>query len=141
MNVYLETSALVQRIVVRQPALKEWGQWGQAFTSDLTRVEALRTLDRYRLEGAFDDVEISAKRAELKFILSAAERMAVTAEVLEKASQSYPTVIGALDAIHLATALLKEDEIEGELVFLTHDRQLGIAARALGFDVRGVANL
>jgi hypothetical protein len=42
--------------------------------------------------------------------------------------------VKTLDAIHLATALLW-DEQAGEIVFLTLDRQLANAARACGLTV------
>jgi hypothetical protein len=42
--------------------------------------------------------------------------------------------VKTLDAIHLATALLWAEHA-GEIVFLTHDRQLATAARACGLAV------
>ena len=43
-----------------------------------------------------------------------------------------------LDAIHLATALIWRDRIGPISTMATHDSALGIAARAFGFEVRGV---
>jgi predicted nucleic acid-binding protein len=51
--------------------------------------------------------------------------------VLTRAAGPMPTVVGSLDAIHLATAL------EPGFVLLTHDKQLARAARASGLDVGG----
>lgn len=45
-------------------------------------------------------------------------------------------MIGSLDAIHLASALLVRPEF-GDLSFATHDRELGLAARAVGLPVQG----
>lgn len=139
MNVYLETSVIVRQLVDQPQPIRDWGAWGRAFTSALTRVEGMRALDRLRLEGRFDDAEIAAKRAELGEMLTAFDSVAIGPAVLARAAQPFATAVRTLDAVHLATAQLAEDELEGELVFLTHDRRLGIAARALGFDVRGVA--
>jgi len=47
-------------------------------------------------------------------------------------------VIGSLDAIHLASALLVRPELD-QLSFATHDRELGLAARSVGFQVSGVS--
>ncbi len=44
---------------------------------------------------------------------------------------------GALDAIHLATALTWRDQIDASLIVATHDGALALAARAFGFEVRG----
>jgi hypothetical protein len=52
--------------------------------------------------------------------------------VKTRAADSFPTIIGTLDAIHLATALLWQ-EIAGESVSIwTHDRQLALCASAMG---------
>jgi len=64
--------------------------------------------------------------------------VALDSIVLERAVEPFPTGLGSLDAIHLASALLARDSVEG-LVFATHDDQLGTAARATGFQVRGVS--
>jgi hypothetical protein len=45
--------------------------------------------------------------------------------------------LGSLDAIHLATAELWRETRGQEIVFATHDRALGLGARASGFKVIG----
>ena len=57
--------------------------------------------------------------------------------MLGRAADPFPTTLGSLDAIHLASALLVRDELEG-LAFATHDDELGTAARATGFEVYGL---
>ena len=57
--------------------------------------------------------------------------------VLARAADPFPTMVGSLDAIHLASALLIRDDFE-DLGFATHDQGLGTAARATGFAVHGV---
>ena len=47
-------------------------------------------------------------------------------------------MLGSLDAIHLASALLIRDSFEG-LALATHDREVAMAARAEGFRVHGSA--
>jgi len=58
-------------------------------------------------------------------------------QVFQRASETFPTVVGTLDAIHLATALSIR-EIENVEVLLTHDSQLATAAKSLGFEVMGI---
>jgi hypothetical protein len=60
----------------------------------------------------------------------------VTNQILQRASEAFPTVVGTLDGIHLATALSIR-EIESIEFLLTHDFQLATAARSLGFEVTG----
>jgi hypothetical protein len=57
-------------------------------------------------------------------------------QVLERAADPFPTMLGSLDAIHLASALLVRDSFE-ELSVATHDHELAVAARAEGFRVHG----
>jgi hypothetical protein len=61
----------------------------------------------------------------------------MTDSVLARAADPFPTDLGSLDAIHLATALELRHEFP-TLTFATHDRQLAIAALAMGFEVLGV---
>jgi hypothetical protein len=46
-------------------------------------------------------------------------------------------VLGSLDAVHLASALLIRPDIP-DLAFATHDVELGTAARAMDFEVLGI---
>ena len=62
----------------------------------------------------------------------------LTEPVLRRASGPFPTVVGTLDALHLATALaLGEVGIE-DLVFATHDERQARAAAAVGLSVIGL---
>ena len=65
-------------------------------------------------------------------------RLGVSRSVLTRAGESLPLPVKTLDAIHLATALQWRERRAPDLVFATHDRQLGRAASALGFPVIGV---
>jgi hypothetical protein len=56
-----------------------------------------------------------------------------------RAAQPMPTELGTLDAIHLATALLRRETAGADLVMATHDAALGFAARAYGLPVVGVS--
>ena len=60
----------------------------------------------------------------------------IEAGVLERAEEPFPTLLGSLDALHLATALLTRSQVP-ELLFATHDGGLATAARAVGFSVLG----
>jgi predicted nucleic acid-binding protein len=138
MKAYLDTSVILRKLLGEPGALKEWGLWEEGCTSELTRVESLRVLDRLRLQGSLDDDEVSEKMQLLREILETTDLIALDSTILDRAAQSYPTVIGALDAIHLASALLYLEHKKEKLLFMTHDHRLGIAAQALGFETRGL---
>jgi predicted nucleic acid-binding protein len=137
MTVYVDTS-VVLRILLREPnPVRIWGQWNKAYSSALWRVEALRTVDRLRLTHEISDSEVAELVREIKITHETFAIHPVTSQIFQRASETFPTVVGTLDAIHLATALSIR-EIENIDYLLTHDSQLATAARSLGFDVMGM---
>jgi len=78
------------------------------------------------MENAASDLKIIPAKREL------------TQSILNRASQSFLTPLGTLDAVHLATALRLVEASGIELTFLTHDTELATAARSMSFSVKGV---
>jgi predicted nucleic acid-binding protein len=133
-KVYIDSSVLL-RIVMSQPdRLKEWRGIERPVSSELIRVECLRTIDRLRLAARLDDDDISFRREAALEHLSRFDLIAMDSGVLERAAEPFPTALGTLDALHLASALVARREIP-DLRFATHDRELATAARATGFEV------
>ena len=94
--------------------------------------------DRLRLQAAFSDAELAELHRLMLAAFKALDFVRLSRAVLHRAASPFPTVLGTLDAIHLATALLWMEEKGGELTFLTHDSQLATAARACGLDVHTI---
>lgn len=138
MNVYVDSSVLL-RIVLGEPdRLRIWPTITNAVSSELIRLECLRTIDRARIRLGLEDRRIAKYRADVLEAVDAFSLVALDSIVLERASEPFPTALGSLDAIHLASALLIRDDLDG-LAFATHDDDLGTAARATGFQVHGMA--
>jgi len=137
MTAYIDTSVVLRALLIQPGPRPNLQRWSRLCTSALLGVEARRTLDRMRLLGMLTDAQRAAAAAALETALEALDVAPVTAAVLECAGQPFPTVIGTLDAIHLATAVLLDRE-EPIGTFLTHDRQLALAAQSAGFAVEGV---
>jgi predicted nucleic acid-binding protein len=134
---YLDAS-VVLRLVLREPKpLAEWKKLTGAVASALTEVECLRTLDRLTRAGALSGDGLAERRAAVYDLLGGTEVVDIGRTILKRASEQFPTPLGTLDAIHLATAIAWRDFREQELLFATHDRLLGTAARAMGFRVSG----
>lgn len=138
MIVYLDTSILLRILLGQGPALKEWGAWERAYTTELTGVEARRAIDRLRLEGALDDAGVVAAQEELTALETSIGRIRLSRVVLRRASLPMATAVKTLDALHLAGALLFQERRGVSMVFATHDTQQATAARALGFSCIGV---
>ena len=137
MIAYLDASTLLRVVLTQRGALAEWPDIRRCVTSALTEVECLRTIDRLRLKSHVSDEHVAALRETVYRILERCEVVSVTDAVLRHAARPLPTLLGTLDAIHLATAVLWRDQAEVALTVATHDVALGTAARALGLHVVG----
>ncbi len=125
------------RVALGEPhRLRIWPKITTAVSSELIRLECLRTIDRARIRLGLGDELVAKHRSEVLEAVDAFSLVALDSIVLERASDPFPTLLGSLDAIHLASALLIQDEFDG-LEFATHDHALGTAARATGFSVHG----
>jgi hypothetical protein len=136
LNVYVDSSVLL-RVVLGEPRrLRIWSRIETPVASELIRLECLRTIDRARIRFRLDDAEVAVRRAAVLEAIETFDLVPVQPAVLERAADPFPTQLGALDAIHLASALLVRDRFE-ELVLATHDEALALAAASVGFRVYG----
>lgn len=136
MNVYVDSSVLLRVVLGEPEPLAVWRRIDRAVSSEIIRLECLRTIDRARHELRLPDEAVSQTRGDVLDALDGFGLIGLTAQVLERAAEPFPTLIGSLDAIHLTSALLVRQQYE-DLQFATHDRQLALAARASGFAVMG----
>lgn len=135
MNVFVDTSVVLRYLLGQADVVDCWGQWEQAFVSDLIRTEFYRTIDRLRLQGEITDADRVQLGLDFVSFFRTCHRVPVGEKVLARAEQPFPTVIGTLDAIHLATLLLVQQATGHEITLLTHDLQLARAALACGVPV------
>jgi len=132
-------SSVVLRLVLNQPGqLAEWKKIVTAVTCGLLEVECLRTLDRLKVLGHITAEDVARRRETVYRFLEAMEIVDLSASVLRRAGQSISVPLGSLDAIHLASAEAWREARGMEPVIATHDRQLGLAARASGFRITGL---
>ena len=139
MNAYLDSSALL-RIILREPGaleLKELRSCESIISSELLAIECPRTIDRLRLQKSLSTEEAASRFAVVREWLEAVDLVLLQRPILSRASEPFPTPLGTLDALHLATALVWRDRTQQELVMATHDGGLAIAARAFGIQVLG----
>ena len=137
MNVYVDLSVLLRVILGEPGRLGSWRQIDVAVSSELIRLECLRTIDRARIQLRLGDEAVAQHRADALEAIDSMDLVPLASNVLERAAEPFPTSIGSLDALHLATALIARDQYD-TLRFATHDQALGIAARAMGFAVEGL---
>jgi predicted nucleic acid-binding protein len=133
-DAYVDSSVLLRVVFGERGRLAQWAEIQRPVASELIRVECLRTLDRARIAERLADGDVARVREDLLAVLDSIALVRLDAAVLARAAEPFPTLVGTLDAIHLASALLAR-EVSGDLRLATHDRELEIAARALGFMV------
>ncbi len=138
MNVYIDSSIVMRRLRREAAPVRAWGEWDRAYASLLLRVEIFRAIDRIRLAGRLDDRGIVEMLGDARGMLESIALVPLSDPILERASQSFLTALGTLDALHLATALRLVESGATELTFLTHDTELATAARSMNFEVEGV---
>lgn len=90
-----------------------------------------------RVRSGWTPVQVAAAVQDLRERLDALDEISLSEEVLNLATRPFPVVVDTLDAIHLASALLWRKRHAEPIHFLTHDRRLGIAARAVGLEASG----
>lgn len=139
MIAYLDSSVFLRLVLGQKDQLAEWPTLTAGVTSALTQVECLRTLDRLRLQRTLPEAVIESRQTVLH-LLRSVEIVEITPAILYRATQPMPAVLGTLDAIHVATALLWSELTKTRLVLATHDRGMARAASASGFTVFGVAS-
>jgi uncharacterized protein len=123
---YVDTSAFLKLVVQEEhsEALRRWAEANEdgLFSSDLMRVEALRSARRHSLPA------LAATREALDVVTL----LPVARAAYDLAAELDPKILRALDALHLAVALSVGDELEG---IATYDDRLASAAALHGVRV------
>ena len=136
MRVYVDSSAVLRHILNDDPALGTVATHDVAGSSDLLLIECQRVLQRERMAAHLDDQQYSESLVLLETILDSLYLIELGPAVKRRAAGPFPTVIGTLDAIHLASAILWEEaEPNSDFSILTYDKRLALCARALGVRV------
>lgn len=138
MNCYVDSSAVLRKLLRQSDSLREWPQIKKPISNRLLRLECLRTVDRLRLFGELTDDQTAEYRSRLQETLSEMGFLPITDAIMRRAEEPFATPLGTLDSIHLATAILWREKHGDIFSFATHDKELGTAAKAHGFKVIGI---
>jgi len=134
-RVYVDSSVVLGHLLARNRTLSA-ASAQIAGSSDLLMIECHRVLQRERMSGHMDDHLYSEAVGLLEGIVDLLAIIEMGPAVKRRAAGPFPTVIGTLDAIHLASAILWQEMDSGsEVHLLTLDKQLALCARAVGIEV------
>jgi predicted nucleic acid-binding protein len=134
---YLDPSVILSRLFNQKPEFHHWDQITHAVTSELLVLECKRTIDRAVKQSAISSEKHLQLLRSLQTVLDGVSLIRLTPTVLDRAAQPFSFVIRTLDAIHLVSAQLYEEEKRDGTVFCTHDAQLRTAAGLVGFKTLG----
>ena len=133
---YVDSSVVLRYLLVQDTAFNQTSKFATVGSSELLFIECNRVLDRYRLENQISDAELAELKQILQGIVDGLHVIELTESVKIKAAGSFPTVIGTLDALHLASLLLWSESIpEERFVLFSADQHMKICAAALGVAV------
>lgn len=138
MTCYVESSAVLAWLLGEArggPVAAQLEAADLVLTSELTLVEVDRALHRSVATGAMVAPEAERIREQLGATTTEWAIEPVSAAVVDRARRSFPhDAIRALDAIHLATAVVVASSV-GDLDVLSLDERIRSNATALGFRV------
>jgi len=130
---YVDSSVVLRYLLMHDSVFTRSSQFDLVGSSELLIIECNRVLDRYRLENQITDAELAEVKQRFERIVGGLHIIELTQSVKTRAAGSFPTVIGTLDALHLASLLLwKESASEERFLLLSADQQMLTCAAALG---------
>lgn len=137
---YFDSSVLLRYSIGHVEALRDLSRYASnAYSSVISRVECLRVIDRWRLTREVSDERLVEVRSACLKLLGGLRLVDIDAGIIEIASQTFPIALKSLDAVHLATVMRLKLQMTADVVVLTHDQKLALAATALGLDVVGTS--
>ena len=136
-STYLDTSIILRHILGEPGVYPKLNAFEKHFSSELMVIEARRAIDRLRILKNWQSEEIALRVQLLTEFEEAISMIPLQATILRRAAEPFPTVVGTLDALHIASALLAQVHVQSSLSFLTHDKRQGLAAQASGLKAEG----
>lgn len=138
MILYAESSAVLAWLLGQnsgEPVRLALTRARHVVSSDLTRLECQRAISRLVAGGVLGEADAKTVRSRFAQERVRWTRVTIADEVIERSGDVFPVEpVRALDAIHLASALLVREE-EASLVMLSLDDRVRRNADALGIEV------
>lgn len=136
-HAYVDASAVLRVLLGERGARAPMGRRTPWVSSRIVEIELHRALDRARLLDVLTDAELATKSKELQDLVRRLHLIPLSDDVAGIASSPFSVSLRALDAVHVASALVFAAEV-GPVHFWTHDRRQANAALSRGLEVRGV---
>jgi len=133
---FVDTSVVLRFVLEGDISLHQAFAATVTACSELLWIESMRVAQRLRLDGALSDQGLAEAVSRIAACYASFRVYLLDDEIKQAAAGPFPTVIGTLDALHLACARRAAGQYPGEtLLIFSYDRQMNLCARALGFSV------
>jgi predicted nucleic acid-binding protein len=137
MIAYIDSSIVVRHLFGEGHHPVRLSEISIGISSELLRLECLRTLDRFRLRGKREEQQYLEASSALNEILSRIHLIEMSRSILHRAGEPFTKPIATLDAIHLATCLIFAENSPTAPTLCSYDKELLTAAQFMGLSVRG----
>ena len=131
---FVDTSVVLRFVLEGDISLHQAFAGTVAACSELLWIESMRVAQRLRLDGVLGDKDLAEAVSRIAACYASFRVYLLDEEIKHAAAGPFPTVIGTLDALHLACARRCARHNPGETLLLySYDKQMNLCARALGF--------
>ena len=134
MTAFVDTSVVLRYVMEGDISLHQAFAATVTACSELLWIESMRVVQRLRLDAALSDQALAEAVSRITACYASFRVYLLDDEIRQAAAGPFPTVIGTLDAMHLACARRCARHFPDEaLLVFSYDRQMNLCARALGF--------
>ena len=131
MTAYLDSSVLLRHILLGEEPIRHALEFPRVVSSELIEIECRRVLHRCRLAGELTDEALTVARERLDEVLAGIDLLELSRQIKQRAMDPFPVNVRTLDALHVATALMVDEEA-GAVALFSHDEGMNRCARSLG---------
>ncbi len=142
MTAYLDSSVALRYILAGETTIRHVLEYPRVISSEVMQIECRRVIQRVSMQQELSDDGVVEAYRRLNNVLRGIDLVELSREVKLRAAESFPVVVGTLDALHLATALLWARDAAGEagdteaVHIFSYDAALNTCARVIGLGVR-----
>ncbi len=105
MVAYLDSSTLLRHFLLGDEGIRQALECDSVISSELLEIECKRVFYRYKLQGDLDDSGFLEADGRLESVLSGVLLLLLSSGIKKRSAEAFPVLVGALDALHLSSAL------------------------------------
>ncbi len=141
MLAYLDSSVVLRVILDEPRKLREFHDVTQGVSSQILKLECLRSLDRLRQVASISEMELAEYRSIFYKIYNKLILIPVSSPILDLASQPFGFSLKSLDALHLVSCQFFIQTEKKSIPFFTHDSKLARVVKSVGINVLGIETM